>query len=63
MMILGGALIPPFQGGLADTSVGIHWSYVVAVVCFAYLAWFAIRVKGVLKSQGIDYEVTASGGH
>ncbi len=64
MMILGGALIPPFQGSLADIpSVGIHWSYVVAVICFVYLAWFAVRVKGVLKSQGIDYEQAIGGGH
>ena len=64
MMILGGALIPPFQGGLSDVpSIGIHWSYVVAVVCYGYLAWFAWRVKGVLKSQGIDYEAPMGGGH
>jgi len=64
MMILGGALIPPFQGGLADVAaVGIHWSYIVAVICFAYLAWFAIRVRSILKAQGIDFEKAISGGH
>jgi FHS family L-fucose permease-like MFS transporter len=64
MMILGGALIPPFQGGLADLpSIGIHWSYIVAVVCFVYLAWFAIRVQGILKAQGIDFDKPMSGGH
>jgi MFS transporter, FHS family, L-fucose permease len=64
MMILGGAIIPPFQGGLADTQVGIHGSYWVAVICFAYLAFFAICVKGILKSQGIDFEgVEGGGGH
>ncbi|GEP93896.1 MFS transporter [Chitinophaga cymbidii] len=64
MMILGGALIPPVQGGLADVQeIGIHMSYIVPVICFAYLAFFAIRVKSILKSQGLDYESAISGGH
>ncbi|MEI3798670.1 MULTISPECIES: MFS transporter [unclassified Chitinophaga] len=64
MMILGGSLIPPVQGGLADiASIGIHASYVIPALCFAYLAFFAFRVKTILKSQGIDYESAVSGGH
>ncbi|WP_407520999.1 MFS transporter [Lacibacter sp. MH-610] len=61
MMILGGGIIPPIQGKLADL-VGIHSSYWVAVVCFAYLAFFAFAVKGILKNQGIDYDAQVSGG-
>ncbi|MEP7163707.1 MAG: MFS transporter [Ferruginibacter sp.] len=57
MMILGGGIIPPIQGKLADV-VGIHQSYWIPVVCFAYLAFFAIAVKGILKKQGIDYDIT-----
>jgi FHS family L-fucose permease-like MFS transporter len=62
MMILGGGIIPPIQGKLADI-IGIHQSYIVAAVCFAYLAFFAFAVKGTLKKQGIDYdaEVAATG--
>ncbi len=64
MMILGGGIIPPIQGKLADyvqtqSSVegyGIHQSYWVAVVCFAYVGVFALLVKGILKRQGIDYD-------
>jgi FHS family L-fucose permease-like MFS transporter len=64
LMILGGSLIPPVQGGLADIPfIGIHHSYIIPVVCFAYLAFFAFRVKNILKSQGIDYESAISGGH
>lgn len=55
MMILGGGIIPPIQGKLSDI-MGIHSSFIVAVVCFAYLAVFAIAVKGILKKQGIDYD-------
>lgn len=62
MMILGGGIIPPIQGKLADI-IGIHQSYIVAVVCFAYLALFAILVKGILRKQGIDYDAAVSSGH
>ncbi len=63
MMILGGAIIPPIQGKLADV-MGIHQSYWIAVVCFAYLAFFAWAVRGILKKQGIDFDTEiAKGGH
>jgi FHS family L-fucose permease-like MFS transporter len=55
MMILGGGIIPPIQGKLADI-IGIHQSYIIAVVCFAYLTLFAILVKGILKKQNIDVD-------
>ena len=61
MMILGGGIIPPIQGKLADiSSVGIHQSYWVPVICFAYLAFFAFVVKRMLKKQGIDYDTQIS---
>ena len=67
MMILGGGIIPPIQGKMADyiqtksdvVGYGIHQSYWVAVLCFAYLAFFGFAVKGILRKQGIDYESTA----
>jgi len=52
MMILGGSIIPPIQGKLADI-IGIHQSYWIAVLCFAYIAFFAFRVQGLLKKQGV----------
>jgi FHS family L-fucose permease-like MFS transporter len=66
MMILGGAVIPPIQGKLADylqtnsneIGYGIHASYWVAVICFAYLAFFAFIVRGILRRQGVNYEAT-----
>ncbi|MFA6260583.1 MAG: MFS transporter [Bacteroidia bacterium] len=46
MMILGGAIIPPLQGWLADMpSIGIHQSYWITVLCFAYLAWFGRKLS------------------
>ena len=63
MMILGGGIIPPLQGKLSDI-IGIHQSYIVAVVCFAYLTLFAILVKGLLKKQNIDVDaIEVEGSH
>ena len=65
MMILGGGIIPPIQGKLADflqansgiDGFGIHQSYWIAAICFAYLAFFAFVVKKILGKQGINYDV------
>jgi len=62
MMILGGAIIPPIQGKLADV-IGIQTSYWVAVLCFAYLVFFGVSVRGILRRQGIDFDVKVGGGH
>jgi len=64
MMILGGAIIPPIQGFVADSSTirgisGIHFSYIVPMLGFAYLAWFAWKVSKELKTQGIDLDQVA----
>ena len=48
MMILGGAIIPPIQGKLADM-IGIHESYWVTVFCFIYLIYFAQKVERIFK--------------
>mgnify|MGYP006106517327 FL=1 len=53
MMILGGAIIPPLQGKLADI-FSIQSSYWIAVFCFVYLLFYAFKTKSVLKNQGIS---------
>ncbi len=73
MMILGGGIIPPIQGKVADylqanstvNGSGIHQSYWIPALCYAYLLFFAIVVKRVLSKQGIDYDVAepTAGGH
>jgi FHS family L-fucose permease-like MFS transporter len=64
MMILGGAIIPPLQGAIGDMSgVGMHQSYLLAAGCFAFLAFLAIKLKSVLRSQGLDFDAQVSGGH
>lgn len=55
MMILGGGIIPPIQGKIADI-IGIHQSYIVAAICFIYLSFFAFIVKSILRRQGIEVD-------
>jgi MFS transporter, FHS family, L-fucose permease len=64
MMILGGAIIPVVQGLIAD-KIGIHESYALCLVCFAFLFWFGIRVQTVLRNQGIDFDkdIAVKAGH
>jgi FHS family L-fucose permease-like MFS transporter len=62
MMILGGAIIPPFQGAIGDLD-GMHRSYLMAAACFAFLAWLAIKMRSVLKKQGLDFDSQIGGGH
>ena len=64
MMIMGGGLISWLQGALASNDLlGIQYSYLVGVACFAYLAFYAWKVSSILKSQGIDYDAKAGSGH
>jgi FHS family L-fucose permease-like MFS transporter len=63
MMILGGAVIPPFQGSIGDATRNMHLSYLVAAGCFAGLALLAIRMRSVLKSQGLNFDEQIGGGH
>lgn len=62
MMILGGAVIPPLQGLISDKT-GIHFSYIVPLLGFAYLAYFGLRVKKLLKDKGVDFDGKVANSH
>ncbi|WP_313098894.1 MFS transporter [Epilithonimonas sp.] len=62
MMIMGGGIVSWMQGMVSE-SIGIKQSYIVGILCFAYLAFYAWRVSGILKSQGISFDKKVSGGH
>jgi MFS transporter, FHS family, L-fucose permease len=55
MMILGGAIIPPFQGALGD-SLGIHFSYIIAAICFGVLILLTLLMQNALKKQNINLD-------
>jgi FHS family L-fucose permease-like MFS transporter len=57
MMIMGGGIISLLQGWLSGNHLlGIQWSYLVGVACFAYLAFYGWKASVILKEQGIDYD-------
>ena len=62
---MGGGVISLLQGYVAsDNLLGIQWSYLVGVGCFVYLAFYAVKAKSALKSQGIDFDkVELQGAH
>ncbi len=62
MMIMGGGIVSWLQGTVAD-ALGIQFSYIVGVICFLYLVFYAWKVSDILKSQGIDFDKKISGGH
>lgn len=62
MMIMGGGIVSWLQGYVSEFT-GIQYSYIVGVLCFAYLAFYAIRASSILKAQGINFDSKVSGGH
>ncbi len=55
MMIMGGGFISVLQGALADEHIlGIQLSYLIGVVCFLYLIFFAWSVNRILQKRGVD---------
>ena len=75
MMILGGAIIPPAQGAIIDfdlstlneagvtTGPYTHFSYIVPLLCFAYLIWNTLKTQSELKKQGLDVDNSVAGAH
>ncbi len=73
MMILGGGVIPLVQGKICDLDLsnpegilGItftHFSYIVPLIGFAYLAFYGYYCPKLLKKQGISSVESAGGGH
>jgi FHS family L-fucose permease-like MFS transporter len=42
MAIVGGAIVPPLQGVLAD-SIGVQHAFVLPFLCYAYIAYYGLR--------------------
>lgn len=42
--IVGGAVIPELQGVLADR-VGVQYAFVIPILCYLYIAYFARAVR------------------
>lgn len=52
MMVMGGAVISVTQGVLADVeSIGIRYSFFMGVICFLYLAFYALKMHIYFKKE------------
>ncbi|WP_118193549.1 sugar MFS transporter [Albibacterium indicum] len=49
MGILGGALLPLIQGGIAD-AYGVRFSFILPMFCYAYIAFYGVYCLRKLKS-------------
>jgi MFS transporter, FHS family, L-fucose permease len=50
MAIVGGAIVPVVQGALAD-QIGIHYGFVVAALCYIYIAWYGLTFRAPEKPK------------
>jgi len=62
MMIMGGGIVSWLQGYVSQI-IGIQHSYIIGILCFVYLAFYAWKVSGILRAQGINFDEKISGGH
>jgi MFS transporter, FHS family, L-fucose permease len=54
--IVGGAVVPELQGVLAD-HIGVHHAFVLPMVCYAYIIFYALR--GAELPEARNQQVTA----
>jgi FHS family L-fucose permease-like MFS transporter len=50
MAVLGGALLPPLQGHIADVS-GLQISYIIPLIAYAYVGFYGWRGHKIGRSR------------
>jgi FHS family L-fucose permease-like MFS transporter len=50
--IVGGAVLPLLQGSLADY-VGVHYAFIVPVVCYSYIVFYALKGSRIVDIEWI----------
>lgn len=48
-LIIGGAIIPPLMGGIAD-SFGYTWAFIVPAICYLYITFYAVKGAHIRKA-------------
>jgi MFS transporter, FHS family, L-fucose permease len=51
MAVLGGAILPPLQGHLADITKNLQISFIVPLVAYAYVAWYGWKGHNMGRSS------------
>ncbi len=52
MAILGGALLPPLQGKIADTTHNLQISFIVPLIAYAYVAFYGLKGHRIGRDTG-----------
>jgi len=52
MAVLGGAILPPVQGAVAD-QLGLQKSYLVPMLAFAYIAFYGLYGYRAGRGTGV----------
>lgn len=48
-LIIGGAVIPPIMGSIADKA-GYTWAFIVPAICYLYIFYFAVRGNKIRRA-------------
>ena len=51
MAILGGAILPPFQGFIADATGNLQFSFIVPLIAYAYVAFYGAKGHKIGRSD------------
>lgn len=58
MMILGGAIMPPLQGFIADRLGDAHIAFILPIICYLYLAWYGFKGCNIKNNKLVYVEDT-----
>ncbi|MDD4755796.1 MAG: MFS transporter, partial [Prolixibacteraceae bacterium] len=48
-LIVGGALIPPIMGGIAD-NFGYTWAFLVPALCYLYILFYSVKGSTIRRA-------------
>ena len=51
MAILGGAVLPPLQGLIADFTGNLQFSFIVPLAAYAYVAFYGAKGHSIRRAQ------------
>ena len=51
MAILGGAILPPLQGLIADTTKNLQISFIVPLLAYAYVAFYGAKGHSIGRNK------------
>jgi len=61
MSIVGGALLPPAFGYITDVTKNIQYAYVVPLICFAVILYYALRGHKIISKTALTNEAILPG--